>query len=237
MAEAVESGALRLVQLPAEVASSLRLTADAPEWHGEPEQMDSFMEWAADALRDALPADVLAALGELNAGVGPPALLLRGLGVDHDLEGTDAPRSDPQNYIKTSPRSETCILGATGLFGDRPHGPTELREPPAEGEKNKPRSVSVGHLIAQRARVNTRSPAGSSVPLLLHRDGMFDEFGNYCETNELGEEIFLPDKLYLFCNREDPEGVCTTYLHTMKQVYDMLSQTDRKLLRETPVRH
>jgi hypothetical protein len=193
------------------------------------------MGWAADALRDTLPAEAMVALDEFRVGVGPPILLLRGLGTDVDLEGTDKPRADPQNYIKSGPRSEVCILGAAALFGDRPHGPMELRDPPADGEKESPHSVSIGHLIAQRARVDTRSPAGSSVPLLLHRDGLFDEFGNYTETNELGEEIFLPDKLYLFCDRADPETICTTYVHTMKQVYDMLSATDRKVLRETPM--
>ena len=238
VAEAVETGALRLVSLPASVASAPALSAiDAPAWAGTAEQTDVFMEWAADTMRSTLPAEAVAALEEFKAGHGPPALLLRGLGVEGDLEGTDEPRGDPLHYVKVSgARSETCILGATALFGDRPHGPKELREPPAGGgEAEKPQKTSVGHLISQRARVDSRSPAGSSVPLLLHRDGMFDEFGNYTETNELGEEIFLPDKLYLFCNRADPDSICTTYLHTMKHVYQMLSEGDRALLREVPM--
>ena len=54
---------------------------------------------------------------------------------------------------------------------------------------------------------------------------------NYC--GESGRELFLPDKLYLFCNREDVDGDCETFLHDSRQLYEATSPADRKLLCNT----
>ena len=42
-----------------------------------------------------------------------------------------------------------------------------------------------------------------------------------------GDELFMPDKLFLFCNRGDPGGEALTWLTDMRTLYDLLSQEDR----------
>lgn len=64
----------------------------------------------------------------------------------------------------------------------------------------------------------------------LHRDGQFDEYGHYHYCGDGGEELFLPDKLFLFCNRGGADRNCLTWLHSMQLLYDATPPADRAIL-------
>jgi hypothetical protein len=63
---------------------------------------------------------------------------------------------------------------------------------------------------------------------------MFDEYGtyNYVGGADGDVELFLPDKLFLFCNRGDPGGEAMTWLHDQSALYAMIPEEDKELLRD-----
>ncbi len=114
---AEQRGAIRIVRLPASVATTQLVPPPGLRWH-EPGAAPVFSEWASSAVSKALPPDALRAADEFGAGRGPPILLLRGLGTDEGLAGTDAVAAQ-RNYIKQGQRSETWLLGLAHRFGPR----------------------------------------------------------------------------------------------------------------------
>ncbi len=204
------------------------------------------MEWARSTVEATLPKTTLAALRAFDSGDGPPAILLRGLGVDSHLEGTDAAREPA--FKKHGQRSEAWILGVASLFGDVLAMDTEAQAHAAmavaRGNEPEPTEplASIGNLVARKGTSRTRvahdgTPLQGLADLNLHRDGMFDEYGtyNYTGGEDGNVELFLPDKLFLFCNRGDPGGEAQTWLHDMKALHAMLSQEDRKILSNSHV--
>lgn len=111
-------GAIRIVRLPASVVTTQLVPPPGLRWH-EAGATPAFSEWASSAVAKVLPPDALCAADEFGAGRGPPILLLRGLGTDEGLAGTDAVAAQ-RNYIKQGQRSETWLLGLAHRFGPRP---------------------------------------------------------------------------------------------------------------------
>jgi hypothetical protein len=118
-----------------------------------PEDQRQFAAWAHGAVESLLPPHALAALRAFDSGEGPPAILLRGLGVEPDLEGTDAAREP--GFQKNGQRSEAWTLGVASLLG----GPQAVSQEvqgaaaaaAAAGEALDPDepSISIGHLVAR----------------------------------------------------------------------------------------
>lgn len=231
---------IAVCQHGAEVADATLEPPAAAVWHS-PSEQERFVEWATSRVEATLPETTLAALRAFDSGDGPPAILLRGLGVDSDLEGTDAAREP--GFKKHGQRSEAWILGVAAMFGDTLAADTQAQARAAiavaRGEESEPSeaSASIGHLVARQGKSRTRvahdgTPLQGLADLNLHRDGMFDEYGtyNYTGGKDGNVELFLPDKLFLFCNRGDPGGEAQTWLHDMKALYAMLSKEDREIL-------
>ena len=227
---AEERGSLLVLQVPPLADEALLdPPAGLPRWHGGGglDNTLHFAEWACGAVESVLPPSVVQQLRDFSEGDGAPALLLRGLGVDGDLEGTLVPAAT-RGYIKRGQRSETWILGLAMLFGDLLQDAEHLLQ------GGDPGGVGIGHLVPQREKDGTRGPAGSKVPLNLHRDGPFDDLGTFNYVGpESGQELFLSDKLFLFCNREDAHGDCETFLHDSRWLYEATAEADRELLRNT----
>jgi len=70
--------------------------------------------------------------------------------------------------------------------------------------------------------------------IALHRDGGFDEYGTLNYLSRDGEELLLPHKLFLFCNREDPQRCCENFLLDMRSLHAAIPPAERELLRDTP---
>ena len=251
---------VRLVELPPGVAARTLEPPPGLRWHSAAEgDAERFVGWARGAVAALLPPDVREALAAWAEGgdEAPPALLLRGLGVDVDLEGTEAVRE--AGFQKRGQRSEAWILGIAALFGDvlatdekalgqaaaERVGASLSPEPEPDkwsaerGALGGP-AISIGNLVARQGRSRTRvahdgTPLSGLADLNIHRDGMFDEFGTYNYTDG-GDELFMPDKLFLFCNRGDPGGEALTWLTDMRTLYDLLSPEDRQILATTPLR-
>jgi hypothetical protein len=178
---AEERGSLLVLQVPPLADEALLdPPAGLPRWHGGGglDNTLHFAEWACGAVESVLPPSVVQQLRDFSEGDGAPALLLRGLGVDSDLEGTLVPAAT-RGYIKRGQRSETWILGLAMLFGDLLQDAEHLLQ------GGDPGGVGIGHLVPQREKDGTRGPAGSKVPLNLHRDGPFDDLGTF---NYVGPE-------------------------------------------------
>jgi hypothetical protein len=70
--------------------------------------------------------------------------------------------------------------------------------------------------------------------IALHRDGGFDEYGTLNYLSRDGEELLLPHKLFLFCNREDPQRCCENFLLDMRSLHAAIPPAEREMLRDTP---
>jgi hypothetical protein len=241
-----DSPYIAVVDHPPEVAAA-ELEPDQLLWHGEVEEQERFVDWARSAVGSLLPAATHDALRAFDSGEGPPAILLRGLGVDPNLEGTEAAREP--SFKKSGQRSEALVLGVAALFGDTlavdSQGQAKAAMAAARGETPEPHEpkISIGHLVARQGKSRARvahdgTPMEGLADLNLHRDGMFDEYGtyNYVGGEHGNVELFLPDKLFLFCNRGDPGGDAQTWLHDMTSLYHLLSDEDRAILSNPEVR-
>ena len=142
---AEERGSLLVLQVPPLADEALLdPPAGLPRWHGGGglDNTLHFAEWACGAVESVLPPSVVQQLRDFSEGDGAPALLLRGLGVDGDLEGTLVPAAT-RGYIKRGQRSETWILGLAMLFGDLLRADWETARPAARVDAAHQRKLEI----------------------------------------------------------------------------------------------